>query len=201
MTARVKTESSELRTPKKPAISQAAESCHWMAYFLNSPSVEASKTARNPKIKNTSDQSLLNPFDLHNIWYISFFPAEVGQWVSVENCYEGGKTGEAEKKGKFEPSQPILLVNPFHPFITLWSDCAGPKRLSRHKSDLSWRRQPGVSLPGYLSFSPALTTPVYHSSHLSTASLYFSFILNVTSPVWPPYFSLKQSTNSYLYND
>ena len=47
-TARVKTLSSELRTPKKPAISQAAESCHWMAYLRNSPRVEASSTARNP---------------------------------------------------------------------------------------------------------------------------------------------------------
>jgi hypothetical protein len=52
---RVKTLSSELRTPKKPATSQAGDSCHWIAYFLNSPSVEASSTARNPVYTTKTD--------------------------------------------------------------------------------------------------------------------------------------------------
>ena len=62
MTAKVKTDNSELKTPKNPAISQAADNCHWMAYSRNSPKVEASRTAKNPKHR----QNVLNKAKTQN---------------------------------------------------------------------------------------------------------------------------------------
>ena len=165
MTARVKTESSELRTPKKPAISQAAESCHCMAYFLNSPSVEASNTARKPTSENQFDIKLRI---IRLWWWLSVWPVSV--------------TGLSRWWGEFELQHTANFVGKsFKQFITLWCDCAGPERLSTHKSDLCWRRQPSERQPGDLSFSPALTTPPIHHQHPTSHSrIAYLYLIN-----WP----------------
>ena len=77
--------SSELSTPKNPAISQAMESCHWIAYFLNSPSVEASSTARNP------EQDLwLRQCSAHLLPHVN------AVWLSYEIRYRSTQNGNAQ---------------------------------------------------------------------------------------------------------